>query len=44
MKAVRFDRFGDESVLQVRDVEDPVPGAAEVAVRVKAAAINPGEI
>jgi NADPH:quinone reductase-like Zn-dependent oxidoreductase len=44
MKAVRFDRFGDESVLQVCDVEDPVPAAGEALVRVKAAAINPGEI
>ncbi|QTE28943.1 NADP-dependent oxidoreductase [Pengzhenrongella sicca] len=44
MRAVQFDRFGDEGVLQVRDVEDPVPGHGQVLVRVRAAAINPGEV
>jgi NADPH:quinone reductase-like Zn-dependent oxidoreductase len=41
---VRFDRFGGPEVLEVREVEDPVPGAGEVLVTVKAAGINPGEI
>ena len=44
MKAVRFDHYGDVDVLEVRDVEDPVPGPGEVLVAVKAAGINPGEI
>jgi NADPH:quinone reductase-like Zn-dependent oxidoreductase len=44
MKAVRFDRYGGPDVLEVRDVEDPVAGPGEVLVRVKACAINPGEI
>lgn len=42
-RAVRFDRYGDVGVLNVVDVERPVPGPSEVLVRVKAAGINPGE-
>jgi NADPH:quinone reductase-like Zn-dependent oxidoreductase len=42
-KAVQYDRYGDIDVLEVRDVESPRPGAGEVLVEVKAAAINPGE-
>ena len=42
-KAVRFDRFGDVDVLEVRDVERPQAGRGEVLVEVKAAGINPGE-
>ena len=44
MRAVRFDQYGDESVLDIREVEDPVATPGRVLVRVKAAAINPGEI
>src|SRR5258707_13805876 len=42
-KAVQYDRYGGIDVLEVRDVERPRPGAGEVLVEVKAAAINPGE-
>jgi len=42
-KAVRFDRYGDINVLELRDVERPRPGAGEVLVEVKAVGINPGE-
>ena len=42
-KAVQYDSYGDVDVLEVRDVEKPVPGAGEVLVAVKAAGINPGE-
>jgi NADPH:quinone reductase-like Zn-dependent oxidoreductase len=42
-KAVRFDQFGGIEVLQVVDVELPVPGPRQVLVKVKAAGINPGE-
>ena len=42
-RAVRFDRYGDVDVLNVVDVERPVPGPGEVLVRVKAAGINLGE-
>ncbi len=44
MRAVRFDEYGGVDVLEVREVEDPVPGAGEVLVAVRAAGINPGEI
>jgi NADPH:quinone reductase-like Zn-dependent oxidoreductase len=42
-RAVRFDRYGDIDVLNVVDVERPMPGPGEALVRVKAAGINPGE-
>ena len=42
-RAVRFDRYGDRSVLYVTDVPLPSPEPGEVVVEVKAAAINPGE-
>jgi NADPH:quinone reductase-like Zn-dependent oxidoreductase len=44
MKAVRFDHYGGLDVLEIREVEDPVPGPGRVLVAVKAAGINPGEI
>ena len=40
---MRFDHYGDIDVLNVVDVERPVPAAGEALVRVKAAGINPGE-
>lgn len=42
-KAVQFDQYGEIDVLEVRDVDKPVPGQGEVLVAVKAAGINPGE-
>ncbi len=44
MKAVQYDRFGSEDVLEVREVDDPVASAGRVVVAVKAAGINPGEV
>jgi NADPH:quinone reductase-like Zn-dependent oxidoreductase len=41
--AVRFDRYGPADVLEVFEVERPVPGPGQVLVRVKAAGINLGE-
>jgi len=43
MKAVRFHGYGPVGVLNVEDVPQPLPGPAQVLVRVKAAGINPGE-
>jgi NADPH:quinone reductase-like Zn-dependent oxidoreductase len=40
---VRFDEYGDASVLRVVDVPRPMPAAGQVLVQVKAAGINPGE-
>ena len=42
-RAVRFDRYGDVDVLNVVEVDRPVPGSGKVLVRVRAAGINPGE-
>jgi NADPH:quinone reductase-like Zn-dependent oxidoreductase len=41
--AIRFDRYGPADVLEVAEVERPVPGPGQVLVRVKAAGINLGE-
>ena len=41
MKAIRVNQFGGPEVLNVEAVEDPIPRAAEVVVRVKAAGVNP---
>jgi NADPH:quinone reductase-like Zn-dependent oxidoreductase len=43
-QAVRYTEHGDVDVLQVVDVERPVPGPGQVLVEVKAAGINPGEV
>lgn len=42
-RAVRYENYGDVDVLNVVEVEDPVPGCGELLVRVRAAGINPGE-
>jgi NADPH:quinone reductase-like Zn-dependent oxidoreductase len=42
-KAVRFREYGGIDVLDVVDVARPVPGAGQVLVAVRAAAVNPGE-
>ncbi|MFB7657870.1 MULTISPECIES: NADP-dependent oxidoreductase [unclassified Streptomyces] len=43
MKAVQFDQYGDEDVLEVREIDAPVAAPGQIVVRVKAASINPGE-
>src|SRR3954447_10099139 len=40
MKAVRFHEYGEPDVLRYEDVEDPVPGAGQVRVRVAATTFN----
>ena len=42
-RAVKFNQYGGIDVLQVVEVEQPVPGPGQVLVNVKAAGINPGE-
>src|SRR5438094_6515808 len=41
MKAVRIERYGNEEVVELADVERPKPGENQVLVKVKAAAVNP---
>ncbi|MEU6606433.1 NADP-dependent oxidoreductase [Streptomyces shenzhenensis] len=41
MKAVRFYQYGNPDVLRYEDVEQPVPGAGQVRVRVAATSFNP---
>jgi NADPH:quinone reductase-like Zn-dependent oxidoreductase len=41
MKAVRIHGYGDVETLKYEDVALPEPGAAEVRLRVHAAAVNP---
>ena len=43
MRAVRFDHYGGRDVLEVAEVDRPVPNPGRVLVRVKAAGINLGE-
>ena len=45
MRAIVFERFGDpREVLQVRDVETPVPGPGQVRVRMRLSPINPSDL
>jgi NADPH:quinone reductase-like Zn-dependent oxidoreductase len=41
MRCVMYDRYGDESVLALRDIAEPPPGPGEVQVRVAVASLNP---
>lgn len=41
MKAIVCRGYGPPSVLHVEEVDQPVPGDAEVLIRVRAAAVNP---
>ncbi len=41
MKAVRVHEFGGPECLRLEEVDDPVPGAGQVLVRIRAAGVNP---
>lgn len=44
MRALRFDQFGDPSVLAVKELAVPAPGDGEVLVKIYAASINPSDV
>jgi len=44
MRALRFDKFGDPSVLQLADLPDPVPNGGFAVVRITGASINPSDV
>jgi len=43
MKAIVQDKYGSSDVLELRDIDRPKIGDGEVLVRVRAAAVNPGD-
>ena len=44
MKAIVRERYGGPEVLQLREVETPIPGAGEVLVRVRASSLNMADV
>src|ERR1700722_8561246 len=44
MRALRFEKTGSLDFLTVKDVPKPAPGAGEVLINIKAAAVNPSDI
>ncbi|WP_316821745.1 NADP-dependent oxidoreductase [Pedobacter gandavensis] len=44
MKAIQFNSYGDSSVLQLKEIEAPLPKADEVLIKVVATTINPFDI
>ena len=41
MRAIRYPRYGSADLLELAEVDEPVPRAGELAVRVRAASLNP---
>ncbi|MER6833822.1 zinc-binding dehydrogenase [Streptomyces cellulosae] len=41
MRAARYHRYGDPTVLTVEEAPDPAPGPGEIRIRVAAASVNP---
>ena len=44
MKAIVFDKPGDESVLKLGDAPDPVPGPNELLIDVRCASVNRADL
>lgn len=43
MKAIRAHSFGGPDVLQLDEIDDPVPGPGEVVIDIRAAGVNPAD-
>lgn len=43
MKAITYDKYGSPDVLQLQEIDKPVVNDDEVLVRVRAAAVHPGD-
>lgn len=43
MKALTYERYGGPEVVQIAEVDRPVPGEGEVLIRVHASAVNTGD-
>ena len=41
MRAATYPKYGSPDVIEVRDIDRPVPGPDEVLIRVHAASVNP---
>ncbi|MEE3062745.1 MAG: zinc-binding alcohol dehydrogenase family protein [Actinomycetota bacterium] len=44
MRALRFDTFGDPTVLHIADLPDPSATPREAVIRVEAASVNPSDV
>lgn len=44
MKAAYQDRYGPPELVEIRDVDRPVPGDGQVLVQVKAASVNRADL
>src|SRR6476619_7972093 len=43
MKAIRYCEYGSPDVLNLEEIEKPVPAENEVLVKVRAASVNPAD-